>query len=961
MGKRKRNGNQSRNQSEDNKEQSKAGNSQQQKQDQQLKPIQQHQQDAGRSFDEGKQHQPTPLMVSKPQQTLSADAVQLQCKPSTGDTQQPSCSQHQSIKQVELATTSVDTQTSNLKNKEEQITIKHGGGCVELIEPQLKNKLRQGGTENKSRKIDVLTNHFALKLGKTTAIHYDVNIVPNTPKKFLRQVMEIFRLNHYPDRYPAFDGSKNLYSAYSLCDDTMFGEVKVQDGDRSKEFKVTIKPIVRIDLSILESYFENIDREVGDKPMQALQCLDVILRSGPSLRCIPVGRSFFNTPSGSMIKLGDGTELYNGFYQSVTIGWKPFLNLDIVHKAFPLAINVIDFIEDVLKRANRDNYLNKRDEDVIRKHLKGLKVNYELPKQAIKRAYTINDISKPANQATFKDDSGAIQTVENFFASKRNYKIKYPNWPTLWVGNKTKNIYIPAELCTILSGQVVNKKMSKIQTERMIQETATTAPQRMKKIMESKHNANFNACGQIQEFNITISDKPEEIQARVLQAPTLTYNGNRSVQVKGGVWYGQHFLNKAEIDTWTIISMDKWVDTRDMGELEKCIIQSGKKYGVKFPAATRTKGNFLIIEDRFKPEKTKQKLVDYLENNKYDLTVVIIPDTKMAYSCVKQAAEITVGTLTQCIKSTTLKKLLQNIDRRGHSQSTTDNIVLKINAKLKGVNHVLSNYFRPSILEEPIVIMGADVTHPSPDSQNIPSVAAVTCSYDRNAFKYIFSSRLQEPKLEIIKDLETIVMEQLKFFNRITNRFPQRIVFYRDGVSDGQFREVLSSELGAIRSACSKLNVNYKPKITFFVVQKRHHTRLFPKNPQDSEDKNGNVPVGTCVDKMITRPTFYDFYLVSHASIRGVARPTKYVPLWDDADMSEDEIQELTFYLCHLYARCNRSVSYPAPTYYAHLAAARAKAYIETEQVIDIDKLEELQQKKMVKENISRELPMYFV
>ena len=31
--------------------------------------------------------------------------------------------------------------------------------------------------------------------------------------------------------------------------------------------------------------------------------------------------------------------------------------------------------------------------------------------------------------------------------------------------------------------------------------------------------------------------------------------------------------------------------------------------------------------------------------------------------------------------------------------------------------------------------------------------------------------------------------------------------------------------------------------------------------------------------------------------------------------------------LCHLYSRCERSVSYPAPTYYAHLAAFRAREH----------------------------------
>ena len=43
--------------------------------------------------------------------------------------------------------------------------------------------------------------------------------------------------------------------------------------------------------------------------------------------------------------------------------------------------------------------------------------------------------------------------------------------------------------------------------------------------------------------------------------------------------------------------------------------------------------------------------------------------------------------------------------------------------------------------------------------------------------------------------------------------------------------------------------------------------------------------------------------------------------------MSVDQIQELTYNLCHIYSRCERSVSYPAPTYYAHLAAFRAREH----------------------------------
>ena len=49
--------------------------------------------------------------------------------------------------------------------------------------------------------------------------------------------------------------------------------------------------------------------------------------------------------------------------------------------------------------------------------------------------------------------------------------------------------------------------------------------------------------------------------------------------------------------------------------------------------------------------------------------------------------------------------------------------------------------------------------------------------------------------------------------------------------------------------------------------------------------------------------------------------------LWNDSKLNADQIQKLTYNLCHIYSRCERSVSYPAPTYYAHLAAFRAREH----------------------------------
>ena len=62
---------------------------------------------------------------------------------------------------------------------------------------------------------------------------------------------------------------------------------------------------------------------------------------------------------------------------------------------------------------------------------------------------------------------------------------------------------------------------------------------------------------------------------------------------------------------------------------------------------------------------------------------------------------------------------------------------------------------------------------------------------------------------------------------------------------------------------------------------------------------------------------------------QGTSRPSHYHVLWDDNGFSADELQCLTYQLCHTYVRCTRSVSYPAPAYYAHLVAFRARYHLQ--------------------------------
>lgn len=107
-----------------------------------------------------------------------------------------------------------------------------------------------------------------------------------------------------------------------------------------------------------------------------------------------------------------------------------------------------------------------------------------------------------------------------------------------------------------------------------------------------------------------------------------------------------------------------------------------------------------------------------------------------------------------------------------------------------------------------------------------------------------------------------------------------------------------------ILQACVSLQEDYLPKITFVVVQKRHHTRLFPADHGNrrATDRSGNILPGkylsiayvtfpftklviswsgTVVDTTICHPTEFDFYLCSHAGIQVILSLSGcYAPYW---------------------------------------------------------------------------------
>jgi eukaryotic translation initiation factor 2C len=158
---------------------------------------------------------------------------------------------------------------------------------------------------------------------------------------------------------------------------------------------------------------------------------------------------------------------------------------------------------------------------------------------------------------------------------------------------------------------------------------------------------------------------------------------------------------------------------------------------------------------------------------------------------------------------------------------------------------------------------------------------------------------------------------------------PERILFIRDGMSESQLVELRNTEGVALREVLEETPSRRTP-ITLAVAIKRHHTRMFPTNPDDA-DRLGNCPAGTIIEsggRSGSGAHGFDFYLQAHAALIGTARPTYYKLILDENKLTVDEFQRLVAGNCSSYARSTSTVSVFTGVYYADQACARARLHL---------------------------------
>lgn len=178
-------------------------------------------------------------------------------------------------------------------------------------------------------------------------------------------------------------------------------------------------------------------------------------------------------------------------------------------------------------------------------------------------------------------------------------------------------------------------------------------------------------------------------------------------------------------------------------------------------------------------------------NEGVQMVVLILPGSKgkcMLYDDVKRFLLTEYPIPSQVILTST-------IQRGKNLRSIISKVLIQMNAKVGGTPWAVDNL---PFMKEPTMICGMDVFHSTALGKK--SVLALTASMNQSATTYWSTSVIQdEIGQEGSNNLQTGMTSAIEAFKRNNGAPPSKIIFYRDGVGEGQVQGICVPEIEQIK------------------------------------------------------------------------------------------------------------------------------------------------------------------
>lgn len=822
-------------------------------------------------------------------------------------------------------------------------------------------------------KTEVGVNYFKYNVVglKLYSYRVDLEVDPNIKTKLtVKQAIERYLLDMEPYKSKRsqiyYRNFNHLYSRIPLpIEDVVVYPIEIFVGGEKKTVSLKVRFTKELNFNDLIKYTQlktySVDfQEMSEYTNALLSVIGSQVLQNNQVIGIGANKFFLTDKKTNQHELEKGLYLLMGTFASVRCSFDSIqVNLNPTPVIFYKSkkkngdpMNVLDLIAEFL---NLRGSPSEKDIRRSEQFLKGVKVYRRYLNRVSAKTILGFNFNENSETLKFKDSDDKLVTVKQYFEEKWSIALKYPKLPLIKIGAE---VYLPMELGLIMPNQQYKGELA--DPAKIVKITAIRPMEKAKLIAQ----ANKDLFQKQVDFG-SIDQEFIVVPSRVLSAPTIEYAKNQKVtyrdspangknETKKGNWNLQKFQfvqpASAKQYVFGICLLKDATVTKNKLEtfasavplfLEELVrlgisVKKYNKYSVDLTHQTvqTQAGLEASLTNIFK----KAKLQD-----KCDYMLVLLPrkDT-FNYSAVKRVCDLKVGILNSCsILSVFTKQRGGSFDTMTYAQ-----MGMKVNIKLGGSNHKLSKQDSTDLIDKngvPVFILGADVTHPTGE-QNDESVSIASCvgSEDVIFNKFPGSIRIQSGGKEVIKDIKGMVHERLENFHNKTRKLPSKVLFYRDGVSEGQYYTVLKEELPKVKAAFVEYGrlkkvSGYSPTITFMIVVKRHHTRFIPleknaKNPRTNKEvavqSNDNVIPGTIVDKNITSQAYFDFYIQSQQALQGTGVPAHYYVLHDENNYTPDQIQKITYHLCHTFSRATKSVKIVPAAYYADLLCTRGRDYI---------------------------------
>ncbi|KAL8992515.1 MAG: hypothetical protein Q9169_007046 [Polycauliona sp. 2 TL-2023] len=644
------------------------------------------------------------------------------------------------------------------------------------------------------------------------------------------------------------------------------------------------------------------------------------------------------------------------------------------------------FLSDIGSMVWKDGNLFNRKFDLMRRLKDSIfTVEYEgMSDQSRQRKWKVDAISsQSAKEFMFQhgeDATGPLTSVYGYFFNK-GVTLKYPHLPIVKTTRKIvkrdamgnmlpeSNIVYPMELCNMMPNQRYLRNLDENQTKEMVETAIQPPPERLGRIDKNLSLLDWKDDPFLKRYVLEISREHIETEGRILSPPRLVFRDSDINPGKQGNWALSHrrffASNTAPLRAWGVMilkSAEKNRSAIGSSEVDRFIVQLVAKYKgfggdieTENPLIHQAQDN-LVTEIGAFYQKVKTQY-----DKRPQMLVFILPNKDaQTYLQIKKSCDCELGVFSQCVQAHKAKKAKDDYMYMA-------NMLMKFNAKLGGTTNIINTDIPKQRLDLsrskapmgvpnfghvptkppgslggpplparplPPMFIGADVSHPAPGSQ-ASSYAAMTVSMDKTATRYAAAVQTNGSRIEIIstQNLATCLTPLIKEWRRIVgnNHLPDHVFYFRDGVGESRYKELLDSEVKDMKQIFSQLDEsksNVNVKFTVVVAEKRHHVRFFPQGP--GADGLGNPLPGTIVDRDVTNFRANDIYLCSHRALKGTARPTHYIMLKDEANIDVDDFQKILYHQCYQYIRSTTAVSLHPAVYYAHLASKRAQAHDRT-------------------------------